>query len=88
MLVDELGEDHLGRFSALRSKRPARLPEVLSTHEVRRVIAAVQPAMASLMVQMLYGTGMRVGECCTLRTRDLDFDRRHKPHADGALTVP
>jgi integrase len=24
------------------------------------------------MVRLMYGTGMRIGECCTLRVRDLD----------------
>jgi integrase len=27
------------------------------------------------MTELLYGTGIRVAECCTLRLRDLDFDR-------------
>ena len=26
-------------------------------------------------MRLLYGTGMRVSECCTLRLRDVDFDR-------------
>jgi site-specific recombinase XerD len=34
VLVDELGEEHLGRFAAERSKRPGRLPTVLSVNEV------------------------------------------------------
>jgi len=27
------------------------------------------------MAELLYGTGLRVSECCTLRVRDLDFER-------------
>jgi site-specific recombinase XerD len=27
------------------------------------------------MMRLLYGTGMRVSECCTVRLRDVDFDR-------------
>lgn len=27
------------------------------------------------MAELLYGTGMRVSECCTLRVRDVDLDR-------------
>jgi len=27
-------------------------------------------------VEVLYGTGLRVMECCTLRVRDVDFERR------------
>ena len=76
VLVEELGEDHLGRFAAERSKRPGRVPTVLSVNEVRRMIAAIEDgSIHQLMVELLYGTGMRVMECCTLRLRDLDFDR-------------
>jgi integrase len=31
--------------------------------------------MSRLMVELLYGTGMRVSEVCTLRIRDIDLDR-------------
>ncbi len=85
VIFAESGEDespdaawrrHLGRFCAERSKRPVRVPTVLSEHEVSRVIAAIKPSsMHRLMVELLYGTGMRVMECCALRVRDVDFDR-------------
>ena len=76
VLADELGADHLGRFEAERVRRPARVPTVLSVNEVRRLIDAMEPAsLARRMVELLYGTGLRVGECCTLRVRDVDFDR-------------
>src|SRR5205823_5139996 len=32
-------------------------------------------SMHRLMVELLYGAGLRLMECCTLRVRDLDFDR-------------
>lgn len=77
VLAGELAEDHLGRFAAERARRPGRVPTVLSTNEVRRIIAAMQGgSIHQLMVELLYGTGMRVMECCTLRVRDLDFDRQ------------
>jgi integron integrase len=76
VLAEELGEDHLGRFQAERSRRPVRVPTVLSQSEARRVISAMNPGSTPrLIVELLYGTGMRVGECCALRLRDLDFDR-------------
>jgi integron integrase len=80
VLADELPEDHLGRFVAQRAKRPIHVPTVLSENEVRRLIA-VMPGMdeksgvRTLMVELLYGTGMRLMEAMTLRLRDLDFDR-------------
>jgi site-specific recombinase XerD len=49
---------------------------VLSEGEVRQLIG-VMPAesVRTLMVKVLYGTGIRLGELCKLRLRDLDFDR-------------
>lgn len=74
VLGDELGKEHLGDISALRSTRPRRLPTVLSVSEVQRLIASLGE-YEQLMVRLLYGTGLRIGECCTLRVRDVDFDR-------------
>ena len=77
VVVDELGHDHLGRFEAERARRRNRIPTVLSPAEVQRVLDALPPgSMRWLMVGLLYGAGLRLTECCTLRVRDLDFDRR------------
>jgi integrase len=66
----------LGDIRALRSTRPRTLPTVLSTDEVRRLLEAIPvDTDAGLIARLLYGTGMRIGECCTLRVRDVDFDR-------------
>lgn len=77
VLVDELGPNHLGDIRGLRSMRPRILPTVLSVDEVRRLLAAVPAETETgVIVRLLYGTGMRIGEACTLRVRDIDFDRR------------
>jgi integron integrase len=77
VVVDELGNDHLGRFEAERARRRSRVPTVLSPAEVQRVLDALPPrSMRRIMVELLYGAGLRLTECCTLRVRDLDFDRR------------
>jgi integron integrase len=84
VLIDELPGDHLGRFAAERSRRPAHIPTVLSTTEIQQLIEAVlEESMHRLMIQLLYGTGIRVNECCTLRLRDLDFDREQIVIRDG-----
>jgi integron integrase len=63
----------------LMAKRPQRLPTVLGAGDVQRVIEELR-GMPRLMVQLLYGSGLRVMECCTLRVKDLDLER-------GELTV-
>ena len=76
VLVETLGDDHLGVIHATRARRPVRVPTVLSGAEVARVLDAMKPhSMHHLMTRLLYGTGMRLMEVCTLRVRDIDFGR-------------
>jgi integron integrase len=58
-----------------RPKGIARIPTVLSRHEVARLLANVD-AEFSPLISLLYGSGLRLGECLSLRVKDLDFERR------------
>ena len=85
----------LGNISALRAKRPERLPAVLSIDEVRRLLLAIRTnTPVRLMVELLYGCGLRVKECCTLRVMDVDLDRKQvtvragKGKKDRATVLP
>ena len=62
----------IGAFERVR--RPARLPEVLSPAEVKRVLAAAAPGY-QLPLRLLYGTGMRLMELLRLRIKDVDSER-------------
>lgn len=76
VLADVIPQDHLGKFLLQRSRRSHRVPTVLSLDEVGRLMEAVDPGrMSRLMVELMYGTGMRVSEVCTLRVRDIDMGR-------------
>lgn len=57
-----------------RAKQPERLPVVLTREEVRRVLAELD-GVARLIGVVLYGSGMRLTECLTLRVKDLDLER-------------
>ena len=59
----------------VRARRPARLPVVLTRAEVRAVLAHLTGTPA-LMARLLYGSGLRVLECCRLRVKDIDLGRR------------
>lgn len=60
-----------------RPKSQRRLPVVLSTDEVARVLAALgDDTPHRLFAELLYGTGMRLMEGLRLRTKDIEFDRR------------
>ena len=54
-------------------KRPARTPVVLSSDEVARLLAQMEGTLR-LMAELMYGTGMRLNECLSLRVKDLDLD--------------
>ena len=52
----------------VRAQRPERLPVVLTIDEVRQVIAEVEPP-SRLVVQLLYGSGLRLLEALMLRMK-------------------
>lgn len=68
--------------NVVRAKRPARLPVVLTRHEVTAVLDRMA-GVHGLMVSLLYGTGMRLMECVRLRVKDVDFERREIVVRDG-----
>ncbi len=70
-----LGVDLPWLDGLVRARSPERLPVVLSREEVAAVLAETQGA-PRLMASLLYGSGLRLLECCRLRVKDLDFGRR------------
>lgn len=70
-------EMDIGRLEAVRARRGRRLPVVLSPEEVARVLPHVRGAagLFRVMGKLLYGCGLRVTECCSLRVKDLDLGR-------------
>jgi integron integrase len=55
-----------------RARRPAHIPLVLTRAEVRRLLSQLaQPNW--LPGSLLYGAGLRLRECLSLRVKDLDF---------------
>jgi len=58
----------------LRSFSPTRLPAVLTRDEVRALLAKLH-GTTRLVALLLYGSGLRLMECLTLRVKDIDFER-------------
>jgi integron integrase len=62
-------------MSSMRlSSKQVKLPTVLNKDEVSKLFAQLSGTQL-LIAKLLYGTGMRLMECMTLRIRDLDFHR-------------
>jgi integron integrase len=57
------------------AKRPRRVPVVLSQNEVREILRRLKQPL-SLCAQLMYGGGLRLIECVSLRIKDVDLDRR------------
>jgi integron integrase len=66
----------------VRAKKPQRLPSVLNRDEVALVLERMDGTYG-LMARLLYGTGMRLMECCRLRVKDIDFRQREILIRDG-----
>jgi hypothetical protein len=67
------------------AKRPQRLPVVLSAGEVGALFAQLGEPWR-LMTSLLYGSGLRLMECVTLRVKDIDLEQRqlYVRHGKGA----
>ena len=69
-----------------RARTPTRLPVVLSRAEVSRVLMQLRGTYA-LIGLLLYGSGMRLLECLTLRVKDVDLERGEIRLRRGNRTV-
>jgi integron integrase len=67
----------LGKIMAVRGRHGKRLPVVLTRKEVPGVLQRIAGAngVHRLMSEVLYGSGLRIKECCRLRVKDVDLDR-------------
>lgn len=90
---DVLGEPLTALEGVAPAKRPRTLPNVLSRADAQRVLAAMS-GMPQLMAMLLYGSGLRLMECCRLRIKDLNLERgeilvrRGKGARDRVTMVP
>jgi integron integrase len=79
---DVLGRELRQLDDTPRAKQPTRLPVILSRAEVRALIAGL-PGHLWLIGSLLYGAGLRLQECLSLRVKDVDFERRVLVVRDG-----
>ena len=83
----------LGEMSGLNRVQRQRIPVVMTATEVSAVLSQMSGTRA-LMAQLMFGSGLRVEECCTLRVKDIDFGssvvnvRDGKGGKDRATVLP
>jgi len=77
-----------------RSKKPKRLPVVLTTQEISQLFSGIENKTYLLMANLLYGCGLRLMECIRLRILDIDFGyqqiivRQAKGKKDRVVPIP
>jgi integron integrase len=64
-------ELELGEY--VHSKKPRRLPVVLTRSEVQALFGVIDHPSLQLIPNLLYGCGLRLMECVRLRVQDIDF---------------
>jgi integron integrase len=88
-----LAQDFGWLNDVVRAKRTTRLPVVLTPEEVKAILGVLR-GREWLMVMLLYGTGLRLRECLSLRVKDIDFGRNEitvregKGHKDRRTMLP
>ena len=65
-----------------RAKSPVRLPVILARSEVRAILERLR-GWPWLAASLMYGGGLRLEECLSLRIKDVDFERRVLVIRDG-----
>ncbi|MBU4085986.1 MAG: tyrosine-type recombinase/integrase [Nanoarchaeota archaeon] len=78
MAVRFLIEDILDKRIKLNikySRRPEKLPRVLTKEEIRKLIGKICNWKHRLMIELMYGAGLRVSEVINLRVKDLKIDK-------------
>lgn len=88
-----LGLDLPWLDTLVRARRPSRIPVVLTRQEVRAVLDHLE-GVPRLMATLLYGSGLRLLECCRLRVKDVDLSssvivvREGKGNKDRRTMLP
>ncbi|TLM98736.1 MAG: integron integrase [Actinobacteria bacterium] len=77
-----LGYDVGDLGQVVRARKPVRVPVVLTRDEVRSVLNEMH-GETRLMASILYGSGLRLSECLTLRVTDVDLQRGEITVFDG-----
>lgn len=76
------------------SKKPKRLPVILSREEITRIIESIANPKHRLMIALTYGSGLRVSEIIRLKIKDIDLAglqlniRQGKGQKDRISVIP
>lgn len=83
-LYDSVLQKPLGKLAGLKPVHRCHrgVPVVLTREEVKAVLGQMT-GVPRLMAELMHGAGPRVGECVTLRVKDIDFSASALNIRDG-----
>lgn len=55
-------------------KSHKKIPDALTKEEVQKLFSVVENPKHRLLLEFMYGSGLRVGECVNFKIKDLNFD--------------
>lgn len=58
-----------------RPKKETKLPVVLSKKEIQAIISSTSNFKYKTMIELMYGSGLRISEVVKLKVQDFDLDR-------------
>jgi integron integrase len=73
-LYTKILDKPLGDLGFRLASKPRHLPTVLTVRETAAILAQFDD-LHGLIVELMYGSGLRVSECLRLRVQDLDFEK-------------
>jgi len=77
-----LQKDIKNTINAIRAKERKKLPVVFTKEEIQKIFGKMKGEYA-LMAKLIYGCGLRLSECITLRVKDIDFKKNILIIRDG-----
>ncbi len=77
-----LGQEFGKVDGVARAKRKPCIPVVLSREEVLQIINCLKPPY-KLIISLMYGCGLRISECLSLRVQNFNFDMKILTIHDG-----
>lgn len=64
-------------FNAVKApKLEKKLPTVLTKEEIKKMLDVIENPKHRLLVEFMYSSGLRVSECVSLKTDDLDLNEK------------
>lgn len=81
-LYKQVLKKEINEIDLIRAKKPKKLPVVFTRKEIKEILDQIK-GINWIMVNLLYGAGLRLMECVRLRVKDIEFEYKQVIVRDG-----